>query len=202
MNSKESDRRRFLKNGAALAGLAVGAIRSGSGQTPAPETARVRPEDARTYGRRSRFETLSRWPIQPKETTPSTPAHLIYAPSRTPLQDLRGIITPNPLHYFVDASAPYPLSDIDPEAHRFLIHGMVDRPLIFTLAELKLLPSVSRIYWLECAGNGGLLERNHIQFHETVQMAHGATSCAEWTGVLLSLLLKETHSVLIWKELD
>ena len=40
-----------------------------------------------------------------------------------------------------------------PGEHRLLIHGMVDRPLIFTMEELKRLPSVSRIHFLECAGN-------------------------------------------------
>ena len=191
MNSKQFGRRRFLKDGAALAGMAVGAVRSAGGQTFESEKTGVQFKDARAYGERSRFETLSRWPIQPAETTPATSSYLIFAPSRTPLQDLKGIITPNPLHYFVDASAPYPLPEIDPQEHRLLIHGMVDRPLILTLEELKRLPSVSRIHWLECTGNGGLLERNFIALHETVQMAHGATSCAEWTGVLLSLLLKE-----------
>lgn len=190
MKPKQSDRRRFLKNSAALASLAVGAIRGGRAETPAADGG-SRPEDHRDYGQRSHYETTSRWPIQPKESKPGSPPYLIYAPSRTPLQDLRGIITPNPLHYFVDASAPYPLPDINPQEHQFAIDGMVDRPMLYTLDDLKLLPSVSRICWLECTGNGGLIERNHIAFHETVQMAHGATSCAEWTGVPLSLLLKE-----------
>jgi sulfane dehydrogenase subunit SoxC len=34
---------------------------------------------------------------------------------------------------------------IDPAEHRLLIHGLVDRPLIFTMAELRRFPSVSRI---------------------------------------------------------
>ena len=35
MDSKKPNRRGFLKGGAAVAGLAVGAVRSASGQTPA-----------------------------------------------------------------------------------------------------------------------------------------------------------------------
>src|SRR5579872_5320848 len=66
-----------------------------------------------------------------------------------------------------------------------MIHGMVDRPLIFTVEELKRLPSVSRIHFLECIGNRSRPE------NKTVQETHGLTSCAEWTGVPLSLLLKE-----------
>jgi sulfane dehydrogenase subunit SoxC len=51
--------------------------------------------------------------------------------------------------------------------------------------ELKRLPSVSRIHFIECLGNRAQAR------HKTVQETHGLTSCAEWTGVSLSLLLKE-----------
>jgi sulfane dehydrogenase subunit SoxC len=66
-----------------------------------------------------------------------------------------------------------------------MIHGMVDRPLMFTVDELKRLPYVSRIHFLECIGN------RSRPANKTVQDTHGLTSCAEWTGVPLSLLLKE-----------
>jgi sulfane dehydrogenase subunit SoxC len=194
VNSKGRGRRRFLKEGATLAGLAVGAMRSASGQsagseTP-PEAQKPSFKDSRAYGERSHFETLSRWPILPKVVTPETPLYSIFTP-RTPLEDLKGIITPNPLHYYIDAAAPYPLPDIAPREYRLAIHGMVDRPVTLTLEELQRLPSVSRICWLECTGNSGPRVRNFVEFRETAGMAHGATSCAEWTGVLLSVLLKE-----------
>ena len=188
MNAKKRGRRRFLKEGAALAGLAVGAgaIRSASGQTLGSETSAVPPRDTRAYGERSRFDKTARWAIKGDWERPET----VFAPSRTPLQDLTGIITPNPLHFYIDASAPYPIPDIDPRQHRFMIHGLLDRPLILTVEELKLLPSVSRIHFLQCVV-GGVRERNFIEFHETAQMTYGATACTEWTGVPLSLLLKE-----------
>src|SRR3990167_2011794 len=140
MNSKGRGRRRFLKEGATLAGLVVGAMRTANGQSAGSETP---PEgrwpsffkDTRAYGERSRFETFSRWPIVPKVVTPETPLYTIFSP-RTPLQDLKGIITPNPLHYYIEAAAPYPLPEIDPQQYRLVIHGMVDRPLILTLEEL------------------------------------------------------------------
>ena len=66
-----------------------------------------------------------------------------------------------------------------------MIHGMVDNPLVFTMEELKRLPSVTRMHFIECAGNRA------NRRHRTVQETHGMTSCAEWTGVLLSTLLKE-----------
>jgi sulfane dehydrogenase subunit SoxC len=61
----------------------------------------------------------------------------------------------------------------------------VDRPLTFTMDDLKRLPSVTRIHFIECAGNRSSRRAKNAQ--ET----HGMTSCAEWTGVLLSTLLKE-----------
>jgi DMSO/TMAO reductase YedYZ molybdopterin-dependent catalytic subunit len=102
----------------------------------------------------------------------------------TPLQDSVGIITPSSLHYTATHRGAF-VPDIDPLAHRLMIHGMVDRPLIFTLDELKRLPYVSRIHFIECLGNRARAT------HKTVQETHGLTSCAEWTGVPLSLLLKE-----------
>jgi sulfane dehydrogenase subunit SoxC len=51
--------------------------------------------------------------------------------------------------------------------------------------DLKRFPSVTRLHFIECAGN------RHTPKQRTVQETHGMTSCAEWTGVLLSTLLKE-----------
>ena len=69
----------------------------------------------------------------------------------TPLQDYAGIITPASLH-FVQYHASH-LPDIDAEKHRLTIHGLVDRPLSFSMDDLKSLPSVSRIHFLECHAN-------------------------------------------------
>ena len=95
-----------------------------------------------------------------------------------------GIITPSSLH-FMGTHRGSIVPDIDPKEHRLLIHGMVDRPLEFTMDELKRFPSVSRVHFIECLGNHSKPE------YKTVQETHGLTSCSEWTGVPLSLLLKE-----------
>src|SRR5262249_61303952 len=58
-------------------------------------------------------------------------------------------------------------------------------PLVFTMDELKRFPFVTRVHFIECQGNRASAQ------HKTVQETHGLTSCAEWTGVPLSLLLKE-----------
>ena len=77
------------------------------------------------------------------------------------------------------------MPDIDPKEHRLMIHGLVDRPLTFTMEDLKRLPSVTRLHFIECAGN------RSSRAAKNVQQTHGMVSCAEWTGVLLSTLLKE-----------
>jgi len=103
--------------------------------------------------------------------------------SRTPLQDLYGTITPSDLHYERHHGG---VPAIDPHKYELLIHGMVDKPMVFTLADLKRFPSVSRICFLECSGN-------FRGSKETLspQEICGLTSQSEWTGVMLSTLLRE-----------
>ena len=97
------------------------------------------------YGRRSRFESSSRR-LRTKRTPESSS-------SRTALADWNGIlITPASLR-FERHHAGVP--EIDPDEQSLLIHGMVDRPLVFSMEKLKRLPSVLRIRFRECAGNGG-----------------------------------------------
>jgi sulfane dehydrogenase subunit SoxC len=107
---------------------------------------------------------------------------------RTPHHMLNGMITPNGLHFVVSyGGAP----DIDPDKHRLLVHGLVERPLVFTLEALARYPKVSRITFVECGGNSApLFSPEPIQAN--VQALHGLVSCAEWTGVKLSTLLEET----------
>jgi sulfane dehydrogenase subunit SoxC len=106
------------------------------------------------------------------------------ASSQTPLQDLHGIITPADLHYERHHGG-IPL--IDPERYELLIHGMVDRPMRFSLAELKRFPAVSRICFLECSGN---LWRAATEEAKPQDIC-GLTSQSEWTGVMLSTLFRE-----------
>ncbi|KAF1049169.1 MAG: putative protein-methionine-sulfoxide reductase subunit YedZ1 [Xylophilus sp.] len=104
------------------------------------------------------------------------------ASTRTPIQDLDGIITPNGLFYERHHAG---IPAIDPAQHRLLVHGLVERPLLFTLAELRRFPSVSRIHFLECSGNPGFNVHG-----ETAAIANGLVSCAEWTGVPLATVLQ------------
>ena len=191
MDSKQPDRRKFLKGGAALVALAAGAVRSASGQTPASEThsaethsTEAPPKNIKeliAYGERSRFVNSIRVPVAER---PSPDVFGLTFHVTTPLQDQVGNVTPSSLHY-VATHRGFIVPEIDPQKYRLMIHGMVDRPLIFTLDELKRLPFVSRYHFVECAGNRAK------PTHKTVQETHGLTSCVEWTGVLLSVLLKE-----------
>ena len=172
-------RRRFLKGGVALgAALAAGATRSAAGQPASDDPSKVLGSPRRPYGERSRFETSTRRAFRGKTDE--------VGPNMTPLQDLHGIITPSSLHFEVHRGG---VPDIDPHKHRLLIHGMVDRPVILTMDEIKRLPSVSRVHFLECSGN--TLSEWQAATSTIVQGTHGLTSCTEWTGVLLSLLLRE-----------
>src|SRR5579862_2883724 len=93
--------------------------------------------------------------------------------SRTPLQDLDGTITPSDLHY-ERHHAGVPV--INPQTYQLLVHGMVDRPLTFTLADLRRFPQVSRLCFLECSGN---LTLNGGE-QTTAGALCGLTSQSEW----------------------
>ena len=107
--------------------------------------------------------------------------------SNTPLQDLTGTITPSDLH-FERHHAGIPV--IDPARHRLVIHGLVERPLELSLEEIKRFPQVTRTHFIECAGNGRSAFRSPKP-ESTPQQVAGMISNSEWTGVLLSTLLRE-----------
>lgn len=113
-----------------------------------------------------------------------TPKQLSSASSRTPLQDLDGIITPNGLHYERHHGG---IPDIDPAQHRLMVFGLVEKPLIFTVDDLRRFPSVSRVHFLECSGNQSFSSAGR----ETAGDVMGLVSCAEWTGVPLKTVLEE-----------
>jgi sulfane dehydrogenase subunit SoxC len=187
MDRTESGRRRFLKDGATWAGLVLGATRLARGQ--ARDSGDLRPKDLHAYGERSHFETSERIGNNAYFGKDPKPGQPFYTGPRAPLQDSIGIITPASVHFFV--SHGYEPPDIDPRQHRLLIHGMVDRPLIFTLDELQRLPSVSRLHFIECRANGDPSRPQRRAPAATAQLTHGLTSCSIWTGVPLSVLLKE-----------
>jgi sulfane dehydrogenase subunit SoxC len=132
----------------------------------------------RAYGERSPYETSVRY-----FRDSATPAA---GSSRTPLQDLYGIVTPSALHYEVHHSR---VPSIDPRQHELMVHGLVERPMVFTMEDLRRFPSVSRFYFLECAGNSGGEQIGRPALNP--QRSHGLLSCSEWAGVPLRILLDQ-----------
>ncbi len=185
MGAKRPDRRAFLKGGVTMAGgAALGAAAPALGQQlPAPEGYVKGTDDIVAYGERSRFVNSVRI-AHPPGSRPSPDEWGKVFHVAAPLQDSVGMITPSSLH-FVGTTRGSFVPEIDPGSHRLMLHGLVDRPLVFTVEELRRLPSVTRPHFIECAGN------RSSPRHTTVQETHGMTSTAEWTGVLLSTLLKE-----------
>jgi len=122
-----------------------------------------------TLGKRSPFENPMRKPSD--------------ISSRSPLQDFYSTITPSDLHFERHHAG---IPNIDPDKYELLIHGMVERPLKFALADLKRFPSFSRTFFLECAGNFRTGKEEM-----TPQDILGLTSQSEWSGVMLSTLFRE-----------
>jgi sulfane dehydrogenase subunit SoxC len=171
-DSRKSSRRRMLRLGAALGGgLLSKEVARAAEDAPGQLGTPLGP-----YGERSPYEKAVRWRRETK--TPEAGS------SFTPLQDSVGTLTPSSLHYERHHAG---IPAIDPARHRLVIHGMVDRPLSFTVADIRRLPSVSRTLVLECGGNSG--SEWAAKTAPDVQRSHGLASCSEWTGVPLSLLL-------------
>lgn len=169
--------RRLLLGGAATAAIVL--VQTSVGkmvQAAVPESLYIPADPTKVigagpsgYGSRSLFEHPERLPSATS--------------SRTPLQDLYGTITPSGLH-FERHHGGVPI--IDPEKYELLIHGMVDKPLVFTLAALKRFPSVTRTCFIECSGNFRSGKETM-----TPQQICGLTSQSEWTGVMLSTIFRE-----------
>jgi sulfane dehydrogenase subunit SoxC len=106
--------------------------------------------------------------------------------SFTPLHALDGNITPNGLLFERHHSG---IAELDPADYRLMLHGLVDKPLIFTLDDLKRMPRVNRPYFCECAANSGM-EWRGAQLNGC-QYTHGMVHCVMYTGVPLKVLLNE-----------
>ncbi|MDH3841446.1 MAG: molybdopterin-dependent oxidoreductase, partial [Chromatiales bacterium] len=183
----QPERRAFLANGLTLAGGAMlGSATSAAAANLPPEVPPWTRSVGRgvvtvPYGMPSRYEQDI-----VRRTVPWLTASAISSISFTPLHRLKGIITPNGL-VFERYHGGVP--EIDPAEHRLMVHGLVDRPLIFTMDDLMRFPSVSVIRFIECPANGGMEWRGAQM--EALQFTHGMLSCCEWTGVPLATLLQE-----------
>jgi sulfane dehydrogenase subunit SoxC len=107
--------------------------------------------------------------------------------SFSPLAQIAGTLTPNALFYEIHFGG---IPAIDPSQHRVLVHGLVERPTLFTMDDLKRFPAVSVTHFLECSGNS-FTEWTEATMAPTVQLSHGWISSAEWTGVPVATVLRE-----------
>ncbi|WP_440641810.1 sulfite dehydrogenase [Bradyrhizobium sp. PUT101] len=189
MDSPRQSRRSFLAAGAGVAASVLAKPALAGGGNPANQPPNV-PEwtkslgegvAVRPYGKPSKFEkdVIRRdveWLTASRESSVSF----------TPLHELEGIITPNGLCFERHHGG---IAEIDPADHRLMIHGLVERPLIVTLDELKRYPRVNRIHFMECAANSGM-EWRGAQLNGC-QFTHGMIHCVQYTGVSLRTLLEE-----------
>ena len=96
-----------------------------------------------------------------------------------PLEALRHAVTPVGLHYLL---IHYDIPAVDPGAWRLTVGGAVERPVTFSLDELRALPAVTMPVTLECAGNGRALLGPRPISQPWLTEAIGT---GEWTGVRL-----------------
>jgi sulfane dehydrogenase subunit SoxC len=151
-------------------------------QQPSPGT--LVPEDASTVPGGPTTPLSARSPF---ENPSRTPTGVITGPAYSPIHELSGTITPSDLVFERHHAG---VAQIDPKRYKLLVHGLVDEPMIFTLDDLYRFPSVSRVHFLECSGNGRNGYRNSKP-ELTPQMIDGLTSNGEWTGVPLATLLRD-----------
>ncbi len=194
ITTKQSSRRDFFKKTAAYS---VSALAAASVMAPVKvkaeddlaileeqpwATAWGEPVTYNLYGQPSPYESN----VTRRTTELLSSGNMRASIAVTPIQDLSGIIVPNGL-FFNRCHGGTP--EIDPNMHRLMIHGLVEKPIVLTMDQLKKYPSVSRIHFIECPANGGPEWRNP-QF-PSIQFAKGFMSCAEWTGVYLKDIIKD-----------
>lgn len=157
--------------GAPFVGGVLGRGAAQADESPPADPTKVQGGPTSAFGERSAYESIAR-----------LPSYGVI--SGTPLQSLHGTITPADLH-FERHHAGIPA--IDPNQHSLMVHGLVERPLKFSMDDLMRFPAVTRTCFLECSGN--------LQFkageETSPQMLCGLTSQSEWTGVALSTILRE-----------
>ncbi|PZX12811.1 sulfane dehydrogenase subunit SoxC [Palleronia aestuarii] len=183
---------RTTRRGVLKVGLAVGAGLAGGrviAQDADPAITNLQPwmqqlgegVDARPYGHPSEYEAhVVRRNVEWLTADPVSSVNF------TPLHELDGIITPNGLCFERHHSG---IAEVDPAEHRVMINGLVETPLVFTMADLMRFPRVNRVHFLECAANSGMewagAQLNGCQF------THGMIHNVQYTGVPLRLLLEE-----------
>ena len=191
MKNPSLNRRHFLTGGmAAGAGLGTALALSGKKALAGDSAIMDLPDwsiylgdgvDASPYGLPSSYER-----DVVRRNVPWLTADPVSSVNFTPIHALDGFVTPNGVCFERHHAGAI---DVDPARYRLMIHGMVDKPLVFTIDDLMRFPRVNKFYFLECAANTGM-EWRGAQLNG-VQFTHGMIHCVQYTGVMLSTLLEQ-----------
>ncbi len=183
-------RRAFLQGSAAAGGalMAAGAARA-QGQGPDPLITEVQDwasglgdgVDATPYGLPIEYED-----DVVRRNVEWLTADTISSINFTPIHALDGTITPQGCAFERHHSGAI---NMRKEDFRLMINGLVDRPLVFSYADLERFPRENHTYFLECAANTGM-EWAGAQLNGA-QFTHGMIHNMEYTGVSLRVLLEE-----------
>ena len=180
------DRRALLGRGVVLAG-AMGAGTAGATTGAAAEPLKDEAWSLEFGSTLPAVQTPSRFEKDVVRTLSNPKGEFRNSHARTPHHLLSGTVTPNSLHFSINHCG---VPDIDPALHKLVIHGKVRQPLEFTLESLSRYPLVTRMAFVECAGNSAPMFSNE-PMQVTAQAIHGLVSNSEWAGVALSTLLDE-----------
>ena len=150
--AKETSRREVLKGGAALAGL---------GALGVPEWA---------FPALAQGETVVEFTDLPEEIVLERTADRRIIDVR----DIDGPITPAD-QWFTTQHYGHP--EIDVNAYRLRVSGLVDSSLELSMSDLRSMPSRELVFGFECSGNRGPL--------------NGLSSNGRWTGVSLRTVLEQ-----------
>jgi DMSO/TMAO reductase YedYZ molybdopterin-dependent catalytic subunit len=104
----------------------------------------------------------------------------------TPVEFMTEWITP--VNHFFVRNHMFEPAKFDAKAWQLSITGEVERPLMFTLAELEKLSFRSVINTMECAGNGRSLQNPKVP---GIQWGKGAVGNAKFSGPSLKTLLEK-----------
>ncbi len=102
--------------------------------------------------------------------------------AETPVQEFASYLTPNSRFFVRSHFGPPPAELLSELNWRLRVGGLVDRPLTFSLKELKQFQEVTLTAVVQCSGNG---RASHRPKTPGVQWDRGAVGNARWTGVRL-----------------
>jgi sulfane dehydrogenase subunit SoxC len=184
--SQNKSRRNFLKVGAfSSASLISGSMVSGSEKliTNVQDWNQQLGDgvDVKPYGTPSKYQKHVK-----RRSVPWLTADPVSSVNFTPLHELEGIITPNGLCFERHHGG---VAEYNPDSHRLMINGLVEKPLIFNMNDILRMPRENHVYFLECAANSGM-EWRGAQLNGC-QFTHGMIHNVLYTGVPLKTILNQ-----------